>query len=81
MKDDPIVSEVRRVREALWQEAGCDLQRLAELARQKAAGLPNLGPRLENAEALRRYAQQQENTTSVLREQPPVCGGSPDRKE
>lgn len=24
MKADPIVSGVRRIREALWQEAGCD---------------------------------------------------------
>ena len=74
MKDDPIVSEVRRIREALWQEAGCDLQRLAELARQGAAAVPNLGPRLEDADALRRYVEQQENAAAVLREQPPPYG-------
>lgn len=80
MKDDPIVSEVRRVREALWQEAGCDLQRLAELARQEAAGLPNLGPRLENAEALRRYVEQQEQAAPLLRETPPPYGTASEPK-
>ena len=74
MKDDPIVSEVRRVREALWQEAGCDLERLAELARREAAGLPNLGPRLEDSEALRRYVEQQGHAAAVLREQAPPYG-------
>ena len=74
MKDDPIVSEVRRVRESLWQEAGCDLHRLAELARQTAAALPRLGPSLENAEALRRYADQQAHAAPALREQPPPYG-------
>ena len=74
MKDDPIVAEVRRVREALWQEAGCDLHRLAELSRQTAAALPRLGPRLENAEALRRYAEQQAPAAPALSEQPPPYG-------
>ena len=74
MNDDPIVSEVRRVREALWQEAGCDLHRLAELSRQTAAALPRLGPRLENAEALRRYAAQQAHAAHALGEQPPPYG-------
>ena len=60
MKDDPIVSEVRRVRESLWQEAGC--------------ALPRLGPSLENAEALRRYADQQAHAAPALREQPPPYG-------
>ena len=74
MKDDPIVSEVRRVRYALWQEAGCDLHRLAELSRQTAAALPRLGPRLENAEALRRFAEQQSHIAPALSEQPPAYG-------
>ena len=74
MKDDPIVTEVRRVRDALWQEAGCDLHRLAELSRQTAAALPRLGPRLENAEALLRYAEQQTHAAPALNEQPPPYG-------
>ncbi len=74
MKDDPIVSEVRRVREALRQEAGCDLHRLAELSRQTAAALPRLGPRLEDAGALRRYSEQQAHTTPALNEQPHAYG-------
>lgn len=71
MKDDPIISEVRRIRETLWQEAGCDLHRLGELARHEAAKIPNLGPRIQNADDLRRYIEQQEAATPVLREQPP----------
>ena len=74
MKDDPIVAEVRRVRDALWQEAGCDLHRLAELSRQTAATLPRLGPRLENADALLRYAEQQAHATPALHEEPPPYG-------
>ena len=74
MKDDPIVSEVRRVRDALWQEAGCDLHRLAELSRQTAAALPRLGPRLEDAEALLRCAEQQAHIAPALNEQPPPYG-------
>lgn len=71
MKDDPIVSEVRRIREALWQESGRDLNRLAELTEQVTAKIPNLGPRIENAEELRRYAERREASTPVLREEPP----------
>jgi hypothetical protein len=74
MKDDPIVSEVRRIRAALWQESGCDLSRLAELARQEAARIPNLGPLIENAEELRRHAEQQEIHSPALREQSPPYG-------
>lgn len=74
MKDDSIISEVRRIREALWREAGCDLNRLGELARQEAAKIPNLGPRVENAADLVRYIEQQEAATPVLREQPPPDG-------
>jgi hypothetical protein len=74
MNDDPIVAEVRRIRLALWQEAGCDLNRLAELARQEAAKIPNLGPRIENAMELRRYIEKQEAAPPALREEPPRYG-------
>ena len=68
MKDDPIVSEVRRIRDTLWQEAGCDLNRLAELAQQEAARIPNPGPCLGNAEALRRYIEGLEKSAPALNE-------------
>ena len=74
MIDDPIVAEVRRVREALWQEAGCDLNRLRELIGQETAKIPNLGPRVENADELRRYVQEQEAAAPALREVPPHYG-------
>ncbi len=74
MNDDPIVSEVRRVREALWQEAGCDLNRLGELVRLAAAGVSPSGPNIGNAEQLRRYVEQQQAATPALREEPPAYG-------
>jgi hypothetical protein len=77
MKDDPIVSEVRRVRESLWQEAGCDLNRLGELVRRTAAGVSPSGPSIVNAEQLRRYVAQQQTATAALREEPPASGESP----
>jgi hypothetical protein len=74
MKDDPIVSEVRRVRESLWQEAGCDLNRLGELVRKAAAGVSTSGPSIANAEQLRRYVEQQQPATPTLREEPSAYG-------
>jgi hypothetical protein len=73
MKDDPIVSEVRRIRESLWQEAGCDLNRLGELVRRAAAVSPS-GPNIANAEQLRRYVEQHQAATPALREEPPAYG-------
>jgi hypothetical protein len=72
MKDDPIVSEVRRVREALWQEAGCNLTRLGDLVRRAAAGVSQSGPSIANAEQLRRYVEQTRAATPALREEPPA---------
>ena len=80
MHNDPIISEVRRIRNALWQEAGCDLNRLGELARQAAAKIPNLGPRIGSAKDLRRYVEQQEAATTALREEPPPYGKDSDEK-
>lgn len=74
MNDDPIVAEVRRIREELWQEAGCDLIRLGELVQQEAAKIPNLGPSLENAEELRRYVERLAGSAPMLREEPPSYG-------
>jgi hypothetical protein len=74
MKDDPIVFEVRRIREALWQEAGCDLNRLGELVRRTAAGVSASGPIIANAEQLRRYIEQQQAAAPLLREEPPAYG-------
>lgn len=79
MKDDPIVSEVRRIRESLWQEAGCDLNRLGELIRREAAGVSPSGPSIANAEQLRRLIQekeraQKENADLSLKEPPPPYG-------
>jgi len=74
MKDDPIVSEVRRIRESLRQEAGCDLNRLGELVRRAAAGISPSGPSIANAEQLRRYVEQQQAGTPALREEPPAYG-------
>ncbi len=74
MKDDPIVSEVRRIRESLWQEAGCDLNRLGELVRREAAGVSPSGRSIANAEQLRRYVEQQQAATPALREEPPAYG-------
>jgi hypothetical protein len=74
MNDDPIVSEVRRVREALWHEAGCDLNRLAELVHQTVASVSPTGPSIENAQELRRYVEQQQTAAAALREDPPAYG-------
>ena len=65
---------MRRIREALWQEAGCDLNRLGELARQGAAKIPNLGPPINNAEELRHYINQQETAALELGEKSPPYG-------
>lgn len=74
MKDDPIVSEVRRIRESLWQEAGCDLNRLGELVRRASAVVSPSGPIISSAEQLCRYVQQQQTAAPVLREEPPAYG-------
>jgi hypothetical protein len=74
MNDDPIVSEVRRVRESLWQEAGCDLNRLGELVRRAAAEVSPSGPSIANAEQLRRFVEQHQATAAALREEPPAYG-------
>lgn len=35
--DDPVVEEIRRIRRQLWEEAGGDIARYVEQARQSAA--------------------------------------------
>ena len=68
MKDDPIVAEVRRIRAELWDEAGHDLNRLAELIEQSVAKLQHTGPSVR-PEELRRYLEQQP-AASAVREKP-----------
>ena len=37
MVDDPIVEEVRKVRQELFEQCGCDLERFMEFIRQSQA--------------------------------------------
>jgi hypothetical protein len=53
-KAEPILEEVWRIKDELAREAGYDLHRLCENTRQWAATHPHPGPRLRNAEELRR---------------------------
>ena len=54
MKSNPILEEVWRVKDELAREAGYDPHRLCENTRQWAAAHPHPGPRVQNAEELRR---------------------------
>jgi hypothetical protein len=74
MKEDPIVAEVRRIRAGLLEEAGHDLDRLAELIEQAVTKIPHTGPPIRNAEELRRHVAQQEAAASAVRETPPKYG-------
>lgn len=66
---NPILEEVWRIKDELAREADNDLHRLCEIARQEAAKIPNLGPRIETPEELRRYFEQQEAMSPGLREE------------
>jgi hypothetical protein len=53
-KSEPILEEVWRIKDDLAREAGYDLHRLCENTRQWATAHPHAGPRVRNAEELRR---------------------------
>ena len=53
-KSEPILEEVWRIKDELAREAGYDLHRLCENTRRWAAAHPHPGPRVQNAEELRR---------------------------
>jgi len=75
MNEDPIVAEVRRVREAMVREAGYDLERLCAMIVEEAAKIPHTGPRVRNAEELRRVVEQQAAMeATAVRETPPKYG-------
>ena len=76
MKPNPILEEVWRIKDELAREAGGDVRRMCEQTRKWAAEHPHAGPIVRDAEALRRYYEQQEAGTLVLREKPPEYGGS-----
>ena len=54
MTSNPILEEVWRIKDELAREAGYDLHRLCENTRQWAKTHPHPGPRVQNAEELRR---------------------------
>ena len=60
MKSNPILEEVWRIKDELAHEAGYDLHRLCEITRQWAAAHPHPGPRVRNAEDLRRVLADRE---------------------
>lgn len=72
----PILEEVWRIKDELAREAGYDLHRLCENTRQWAAAHPHAGPRVRNAEELRRvlaglHEQRTEDSTLALNDAPP----------
>jgi hypothetical protein len=76
MKSNPILEEVWRIKDELAREAGYDLHRLCENTRQWAAAHPHPGPRVRNAEELRRLVAETgrklaEESALVLNDAPP----------
>jgi predicted nucleic acid-binding Zn ribbon protein len=76
MKSNPILEEVWRIKDELAREAGYDLHRLCENTRQWAAAHPHPGPRVQNAEELRRVLadlerQRAQESALALNEAPP----------
>ena len=54
MKANPILEEVWRVKDELAREAGYDINRYCEQLQAWSAAHPHTGPRVRNAEELRR---------------------------
>ena len=54
MKTNPILEEVWRIKDELAREAGYDINRYCEQLRAWSAAHPHPGPRVQNAEELRR---------------------------
>ena len=76
MKSNLILEEVWRIKDELAREAGYNLHRLCENTRQWAAAHPHPGPRVQNAEELRRVLadlerQRAQESASVLNDAPP----------
>lgn len=76
MKLNPILEEVWRIKDELAREAGYDVRRLCENTRRWAAAHPHTGPRVSNAEELRRVLDAAERrradeAASVLNDAPP----------
>ena len=60
MKTNPILEEVWRIKDEVAREAGYDVHRLCENTRQWASAHPHPGPRVRNAEELRRLLAETE---------------------
>ena len=76
MKTNPILEEVWRIKDQLAAEAGYDMDRFVAQLRAWSAAHPPSGPVVRNAEELHRFLaeeerQLQEESATVLREQPP----------
>ncbi len=78
MKPNPILEEVWRIKDELDREAGYDIHRLCENTRQWAAAHPHTGPRIRNAEELRRLLDATERRRAA--ESAPALNEAP-RKE
>lgn len=76
MKTDSILEEVWRAKDELAREAGYDIHRYCEQLRAWAEAHPHTGPRVRNAEELRRVLasmerQQAEPSALVLNDAAP----------
>ena len=60
MKTNPILEETRRVKDELAREAGYDIHRFFENLRRWSAENPHPGPKVRDAEELRRWADDEE---------------------
>ena len=54
MKTNPILEDLWRIKDELAREAGYDINRYCEQLRAWSAAHPHPGPRVQNAEELRR---------------------------
>ena len=76
MKTNPILEEVWRIKDELAREAGYDINRYCEQLRAWSAAHPHPGPRVQNAEELRRVLadlerQRAQESALVLNDAPP----------
>ncbi len=76
MKPNPILEEVWRVKDQLAREAGYDINRYCEQLGAWSAAHPHTGPRVRNAEELRRLLdaterRHGEESALVLNDAPP----------
>jgi hypothetical protein len=73
---NPILEEVRRIKDELAREASHDIHRLCDNTRKWAAEHPHSGPVIHNAEELRQFLahaerNQMESPNLVLKDEPP----------